>query len=125
LASKIKVLIVDDDEGLIEILHDELQSEGYDVLTATNGDAGMEAFRSQRPSLVVLDIKMPGLGGKQVLRNMKKEYPSVKVVMLTAHGDIGSASECRALGADDFVEKPYELGDLLASLRYVLEGGHT
>jgi len=115
------VLLVDDEESLVIALRDELQKEGYNVLTASNGEEGLAIVRSHQPSVIVLDIRMPLLDGKQVLQIVKKEFPNIKVIMLTSHGDLISAMECKALGADDFIEKPYEMGDLFASIRYVMK----
>lgn len=120
MPEKPKVLIVDDEEPLRAVLSAELASEGYEVETASDGDEAMELVQSKPIDLVLLDIKMPRVDGFEVLRFIKKHYPQVKVIMLTAYADLSSAIDSKRWGAEDFVSKPYDLFDLLTTIERVL-----
>lgn len=114
------VLVVDDEESLREVLSIELTKEGYDVRTASDGDEAMEVLSTEKFQLVLLDIKMPGTSGFEVLKHIREQHPGTKVVMLTGFADLKNAIESKKLGADDFVSKPYDLVDLLTTIERVL-----
>ncbi|MBW2350303.1 MAG: response regulator [Deltaproteobacteria bacterium] len=101
-----KVLIVDDERPILEILDLSLSSEGYEVLTAENGEKALEIFEKQRPKLVLTDIKMPGIDGIEVLQRIKKIDDQVEVIVITGHGDLNTAVAALKYGASDFVTKP-------------------
>lgn len=120
MADKSRILVVDDEDALRTVLSNELTSEGYDVNTASNGDEAISTIQKKLFDLVLLDIKMPGLTGFEVLKFVKEKHPKTKVVMLTGFADLKNAIESKKLGAEDFVSKPYDLVDLLTTIERVL-----
>jgi DNA-binding NtrC family response regulator len=120
MATKSHILVVDDEDALRMVLSSELQSSGYEVSTASDGDEAINAVQSKKFDLLLLDIKMPRVDGFEVLKFVKKSYPQVKVIMLTGFADLKNAIESKKLGAEDFVSKPYDLVDLLTTIERVL-----
>jgi two-component system nitrogen regulation response regulator NtrX len=120
MQDKPKILIVDDEEPLRAVLGAELESEGYLVETAADGDEAIELVQSKPVDLVLLDIKMPRVDGFEVLRFIKQRYPRIKVIMLTGYADLSSAIDSKRWGAEDFISKPYDLFDLLTTIERVL-----
>ena len=114
------VLVVDDEEALRTVLSSELASEGYQVESASDGDEAISIVQNKQFDLVLLDIKMPKVDGFEVLKFIKKSYPQMKVIMLTAFADLKNAIESKKLGAEDFISKPYDLVDLLTTIERVL-----
>jgi DNA-binding response OmpR family regulator len=109
-----KILVVDDNEDNAHIIRDYLESRGYPISVAYNGDEAMTLFESVKPSLVLLDVMMPGRDGWQVCREIKASPngKNVRVVMVTALQDWIDKRQAIETGADDFVEKPFELAKL-------------
>ena len=105
---KAKVLIIDDEEAIRSSLKMILEYEGYEVLLAANGPAGLKIAEKEAPDLVFLDIKMPQMDGLEVLKRMKAAEGSPPVVILSGHGNVKTAVEATKLGAFDFIEKPPE-----------------
>ena len=101
------VLIVEDDESLRRVLEFSLEEAGYRVLTAREGESGLETFRSEQPPLVITDIQMPGISGLDVLRTVKEEAPQTLVIVITAYGSVEKAVEAMKLGAYDYLTKPF------------------
>ncbi|CCK80555.1 ATP-binding response regulator [Desulfobacula toluolica] len=101
-----KILIVDDEEIIVRLLSISLRSDGYETFTAYNGEQGLEVFESQRPDIVVTDIKMPGMDGLELLKKIKDIDPEKEVIIVTGHGDIDSTIKALQLGASDFINKP-------------------
>lgn len=120
MAEKNRILVVDDEDALRTVLSSELESEGYEVDQAADGDQAMAIVQKKPFHLVLLDIKMPKVDGFEVLKFMKEKYPHVKVIMLTGFADLKNAIESKKLGAEDFVSKPYDLVDLLTTIERVL-----
>ena len=110
-----KVLIVDDEEEICLMLRDFLADEGYDVSYACSADAAMQQLQGVRPALMLLDIKMPGKTGIQLLKEIKAFDPKVVVVMITALKDIDTFKQCREAGASDYITKPIDLNYLRES----------
>jgi DNA-binding response OmpR family regulator len=108
------VLVVDDNEDNAHIIRDYLESKGYPISVAYNGDEAMALFEKEKPSLVLLDVMMPGMDGWQVCREIKNSPwgKNVRVVMVTALQDWMDKRQALETGADDFVEKPFELAKL-------------
>lgn len=121
MPEQIPILIADDDNDLRTSLNEELQKEGYQISTASNGKEALALLQSNKFDVAILDIKMPKVDGFEVLKSVKKEHPKMKVIMLTAYADLKNANLCKSLGADDVVEKPFEYGDLFSSIEYVLK----
>jgi PAS domain S-box-containing protein len=107
------LLIADDEEGIRKVLGIALADAGYDVRTAESGLEALRLFRETRPSIVLTDIKMPGMDGIELLRQIKAERPETEVIMVTGHGDMDLAIESLKLEATDFVTKPIN-DDVLA-----------
>lgn len=115
------VLVVDDERGIRNILSEILQNEGLKVLEAEDGSKALELFKKNPVDLVFCDIKMPGMDGVEVLKEMMRINADVPVVMLSGHGTIDTAVECIKAGAYDFISKPVDLNRLLVTLRNALE----
>ncbi|MHB1050099.1 MAG: response regulator [Bacteroidota bacterium] len=120
MAQPFNILVVDDEDALRTVLSSELQSEGYSVVSASDGDEAISVLQQKSFDLVLLDIKMPRVDGFEVLRFLKERYPKTKVIMLTGFADLKNAIESKKLGAEDFVSKPYDLVDLLTTIERVL-----
>lgn len=117
--SKIKVLVVDDDTRILQILRLYLTKEGYEVVTCERGDDAIDMALDSELGLVILDIMLPGLDGWEVLENIRRTS-SVPVIMLTAKGDITDRVQGLDCGADDYIVKPFEPKELLARVKAVL-----
>jgi nitrogen regulation protein NR(I) len=105
---KKQVLIVDDEPNLRKILSAQLTRDGYDVLTAEDGEKGLEALREHHIDLVITDLKMPKVDGMALLREALREEPELPIVMITAHGTIDTAVEALKTGAFDYLTKPFD-----------------
>lgn len=101
-----KLLIIDDERPILEMLEISLNSEGYDVFTAESGKAGLEIFGRENPKLILTDIKMPGMDGIEVLKSIKEKDSETEVIVITGHGDMDSAIAALRCGASDFLTKP-------------------
>ncbi|MFH1701795.1 MAG: response regulator [Candidatus Zixiibacteriota bacterium] len=121
MSDKIKLLIVDDEEKFLESIAKRLEMRGFDVRTATRGAQAVEIAREEKFDLALLDLKMPGMDGKQVLEILKKEHKHIEVIILTGHGSIDSAIESTKLGAFGYLPKPYELEKLLETLQQAFQ----
>lgn len=110
------VLVVDDEADLLEIVRDRLESSGYHVLTARDGREALAYLAAVRPDSVVLDLKMPRLGGLDALPEIRQAAPEAHVIVLTGSPNRPLAAVCRARGADDFLLKPFDPGELLRLL---------
>jgi len=119
---KPKVLIVDDEAGIRTILSALLTRNGYDALVAESGQTALDMFDQTAPTVVLLDVKMPGIDGMQVMeRLVHKTGNDSKVIMMTAHGEIRSAVEAMKTGAFDYLEKPFDNDELLALIGRAVE----
>lgn len=107
------ILIIDDERSLLELLEIVLTRSGYDVVVAETEDAGMASFDKKRPDLVLLDLKIGGIGGLEVLKVFKERDPFVPVIVMTAYSTWDNALEAMRLGAYDFIKKPFEDNDLV------------
>src|SRR5210317_926166 len=117
-----KILTVDDDEFVREILAAYLEDSGYEVLQAENGRLGLERFRSERPDLVMLDLRMPEMDGLEVLGFITKESPDTPVILVSGMGTIGDAIKALKLGAWDYIAKPiHDMGVLEHAVSKALE----
>ncbi|MCR5808900.1 MAG: response regulator transcription factor [Clostridiales bacterium] len=116
---KTKVLVVDDDKRILQILRLYLIKDGYDVITAERGDNALDLALSESPAIVILDIMLPGMDGWEVLENLRRSS-DVPVIMLTARGDITDRIQGLDRGADDYIVKPFEPKELLARVKAVL-----
>jgi PAS domain S-box-containing protein len=101
-----KILLIDDEPDILRVLGISLKADGYEVIPALNGAEGLEAFAREKPSIVITDIKMPGMDGIEVLEKIKERDPDTEVIIITGHGDIDNAIESLKYGASDFINKP-------------------
>jgi DNA-binding NtrC family response regulator len=114
-----KILIVDDDSSQRDMLSGFLGNQGYAVLTASGGQEACELFQREPVQLVLLDHRMPGQTGDEVLKNLKALNPLVRAIMITAYGSVNTAVSVMKLGADEFLEKPVDLTRLLEKIRQI------
>jgi signal transduction histidine kinase len=111
-----KLLVIDDERPILEMLEMSLASEGYEVMTAESGGEGLKIFGEQEPKLVLTDIKMPGMDGIEVLKRIKAADSEAEVVVVTGHGDMDSAIAALQHGASDFITKPVRDEVMMLSL---------
>ncbi len=111
-----RLLLVEDEPGLVLTLSDRLSGEGYAVESAADGESGLERAAREPFDLVLLDVMLPRLGGFDVLRELRKRGVETPVIMLTARGQIADKVAGLKLGADDYVTKPFEMTELLARI---------
>jgi len=107
-----KVLVVDDEINMLFILEAMLKQEGYDVVTAPDGIAAFDLLKAEDVAVVVTDLKMPRLDGLGLLNRIEKQFPSLPVIMITAHGTVATAVEAIKQGAFDYITKPFDQEDL-------------
>lgn len=117
------ILIVDDEPNLPHQLARFLGKQGYDVLTAADGPAGARALRQHTVDLLLLDVRLPGMSGLQLLKEIRESEPDLPVVMLTAYGDVQTAVSAMKLGASDYLIKGFDLAELLLVVQRALETG--
>ena len=111
------ILIIEDDISILRGLKDNLEYEGYHVLTETNGKRGLEIALQKNIGLLLLDLMLPGLNGYEICRKIKHEKPGLPVIMLTARGSEMDKVSGLDTGADDYITKPFSLPELLARIR--------
>jgi DNA-binding response OmpR family regulator len=115
-----KILVIEDQEDLLRGLEINLGKEGYRVLRATSGDAGISATLKENPSLILLDVMLPGMSGFDVCRELRKKGIDTPIIMLTAKSEEIDRVVGLEIGADDYVTKPFSLRELLARIRVQL-----
>lgn len=116
-----RVLVVDDEETIRSLLQRILKEAGYDVITAANGQDALDKVSQTMIGVVVLDIKMPGMTGMEVLRRLTVNWPETCVVMATAVADAQTAIEAMKMGAYDYIIKPFDRDDLVLKVRRAVE----
>ena len=109
-------MVIDDEQIVLRLLKRILEPEGYDVIIADNGTVALELVEESMPDLIILDIMMPGLDGFQVL-NLIRRRSNVPVIMLSARREVTTKRDLLILGADDYVEKPFHTGELVARIK--------
>jgi DNA-binding response OmpR family regulator len=117
MSSAARVLVVDDDPTVSEVVHSYLDRAGLQVTRAADGVTALDVARRTRPDLVVLDLMLPGMSGLDVCRRLREVRPDVAVVMLTALGEESDRIVGLETGADDYLVKPFSVGELLARVR--------
>jgi DNA-binding NtrC family response regulator len=117
----LKVLLVDDEQEFLETLSKRLEMRDVQTKLALDGEQALAAVQDEEPDVMVLDLKMPGMDGMEVLRRIKSAFPGVPVVMLTGHGTKQDEEQARELGAYAYLQKPVELTRLSEILRKAFE----
>ena len=115
------VLVVDDEPVVCDLLHDELTDRGYLCATALNGNDALAKLAAQDFDVVLLDIRLPGMSGMEVLREIWLNHDKTATIMITAINDVNTAVEAMKLGASDYIVKPFDLDRVDASIRAALE----
>ena len=115
-----RILVIEDDVSILNVLRDVLVFKSYEVLTATDGESGYKAAQEEKPDLIVLDIMLPKMDGFTLCRKLREEGNMTPVLMLTAKGEEPDKVRGLDLGADDYVTKPFSLPELLARVRALL-----
>ena len=110
---KIKLLIVDDEERFLATLAKRLELRDFEVMPVTSGEAALEKADQKQFDIVLLDLKMPGMQGEDVLEVLKKDHPHLEVIILTGHGSVDSAVECLKSGSYHYLQKPCDMDDLV------------
>jgi DNA-binding response OmpR family regulator len=116
------ILLIDDEEAFVTTLQERLEMRGFPCRVAFNGESGLEMIASQPPDVVVLDLRMPGMSGVEVLRRIRRQWPGLPVIMLSGHGSDQDFETCLSLGAAQYHKKPLDIGDLLESISAVTRG---
>jgi DNA-binding response OmpR family regulator len=112
---KKKILIIEDEEQIIEICRDYLIADGFDVISASNGNSGLDLACSAEPSLILLDLMLPGLDGMTICRQIRKESP-IPIIILTARHSETDKLKGLEIGADDYITKPFSPRELVARI---------
>jgi two-component system, OmpR family, KDP operon response regulator KdpE len=120
--SMAKVVIIDDEPNLIKLVSQNLRARGYDVADASNGLEGVELVKNYKPDLIILDLNMPGMDGFEVCTYVRC-FSDAAIIMLTASGNEGDKIRALDLGADDYLTKPFGIGELMARVRAVMRRG--
>jgi two-component system response regulator (stage 0 sporulation protein F) len=120
-----KVLIVDDQNGIRILLMEVFNSEGYTTMQAPNGKVALEIVRNEAPDLVLLDMKIPGMDGLEILKHIKEINPEIKVIMMTAYGELDMIKQATDLGALMHFTKPFDIDEMRLAVNNHLMGGGT
>jgi len=116
-----RLLVVDDDLGILNLLNTILTNEGYEVVTADCGRDGLAALERERPDLILLDVQMPGMSGFEVLAAIRQNHPNLPVIMITGFGSEDVATQALRLGADDYLTKPLKVRNVCFRIQNALE----
>lgn len=124
--SQVRILVIDDEQSIIDLVTAYLEKEGFDYRTAMDGQSGLKAMRTYKPDIVVLDIMLPGMDGLEVLAELRRESDAY-VIMLTAKSEETDKIVGLSVGADDYITKPFSPRELIArikaAMRRMREGG--
>jgi two-component system, NtrC family, response regulator AtoC len=117
---RMTILIIDDEKTIRWSLGEGLRNNGFDILEAASGEEGLQLFADKSPDCVLLDMRLPGIDGLEVLRRMRKENTDVPVIVMTAYGEVDKAVEAMKLGSFDFVTKPFMIEKMKVSIEHAL-----
>lgn len=115
--NSIKILLVDDEVKFLKMVADRLTIKGFEVTTAVNGEDAVNAAQKGGFDVAVLDLQLPGMDGKEVLKILKQNHKFIEIIMLTGYATVDSAVECTKLGAFKYLEKPYDFEKLVEALK--------
>lgn len=122
---KKKLLIVDDQNGIRILLMEVFSSEGYDSFQAANGKLALEIVQHESPDLVLLDMKIPGMDGLEILKRIKEINTDIKVIMMTAYGELDMIKEATELGALMHFTKPFDIDEMRVAVNTQLKNNPT
>ncbi len=117
MSAQPSLLIVDDEQGILDTLRILLKNEGFEVVTAQGGKAGLEHIKASAPDIVLTDIKMPGVSGIEILAAVKEQDPETPVILMTAQASLQSAIQAVNEGAFHYVQKPFSNDEIVALCR--------
>ena len=120
-----RVLLVDDEEEFVSALSERLMLRGIETECALNGEEALARLVEKEFEVVIPDVMMPGLGGLEVLRQIKTTHPNTQVILLTGHGSTREGIEGMRLGAFDYLIKPVDIEEMLAKMKEAAKTGHT
>jgi two-component system, NtrC family, nitrogen regulation response regulator NtrX len=115
------ILVVDDENSIVQTLSGILQDEGFEVISARDGESALQVVEEEAPDLVLLDISLPGMDGLEVLQQLKEHQPLLPIIMVSAYGNVENAVKATRLGAYDFIEKPPHADKIILTVRNALE----
>lgn len=118
---KMKMMLVDDEERFLSTTQKLLKKKGYDVVIASSGAEALEKIRIHNIHVVILDVKMPGMDGNATLKEIKRQFPLVEVIMLTGHATMESAIDGLKSGAADYLMKPTDIDEVIRKAEEVFE----
>jgi DNA-binding NtrC family response regulator len=121
--SKIRVLLVDDEKDYVKAMAERMEMRDVSSRVAFSGDEALRMVEDEAPDVMVLDLRMPGIDGMEVLERVKREHPNVQVIILSGHGSEKEEAEARRLGAFDYLKKPMDTGDVLKTVRAAWKKG--
>ena len=113
----IRILLVDDEEEFVTTLSERMEMRGFDASVAFDGQKAMDTLKTRVPDVMVLDLRMPGIDGMEVLERVKKTNPEAQVIILTGHGSYKDEEQARRLGAFDYLQKPVGVDTLVKSIQ--------
>lgn len=116
------ILLIDDEEAFVTTLQERLEMRGFSPRIALNGKSGLEMIEAEPPDVVVLDLRMPGMSGIEVLKVIRRQWPGMPVIMLSGHGSDQDFESCVNLGASRYHKKPLDIEVLLESIRTLTQG---
>ena len=114
---KFDVLLVDDENEFVEAFAERLRLRGFNPQVANNGEHALRIVENGNVGIMILDLKMPGIDGMEVLRRVKKKYPETQVIILSGHGSEKDEETARSLGAFEYLRKPADIGAVLEALK--------
>lgn len=117
----IKILVIDDDQDILQLVSDILKKHGYNPIIASDGDQGLSLFSKEHPAIVLTDINMPGISGIEILKQVKKIAPTAQVIIFSGFGTTDNVIEALRLGASDYLAKPFNLNLLLHTVARCIE----
>lgn len=121
----VNIVLIDDEEAFVTTLQERLEMRGFPARVALDGRSGLDLIAADTPDVVVLDLRMPGMNGVEVLRRIRGQWPGLPVIMLSGHGSDQDFETCLDLGAAQYHKKPLDIDLLLDSIRVVTQGAAT
>jgi signal transduction histidine kinase len=121
MEANVKVIVVDDEKVVRDGCQRVLSARGYEVITAEGGETALSIIKRSIPDVILLDLKMPGMSGEEVLVRLQEDHPEIPVIIITGHGTIDTAVECMKKGAYDFITKPFQMDEFLLTVKRAAE----